>query len=73
MTKFLCVIKSLSKKKIKEDKLEEHVIREIKIQSYLRHQHIAPLYGYFDDKEKIYLIMEYMRDGALINNKKKRT
>lgn len=49
-SKMLCVLKCLSKKKIKEEGLEEHVMREIKIQTFLNHPHIAPLYGFFDDK-----------------------
>ena len=68
----MCVIKALSKKKIKELKLEEHVFREIKIQSFLQHRHLASLYGVFHDQNKIYLIMEFMTDGNMaVNGKKK--
>ena len=46
-------------------------MREIKIQSYMNHRHITSLYGIFDDKDKIYLILEYMPDGSIPRNKKK--
>ena len=71
-TRFLCVIKALSKKKIKEMQLEEHVFREIKIQFYLKHRHLTSLFGVFDDKNKIYLIMEYLPDGNMASNGKKK-
>ena len=71
-TKFLCVLKSLSKKKIKELKIEELVFREIKIQMYLCHKHVTSLYGVFDDQNKIYLIMECMPDGSMSSNGKKK-
>lgn len=69
----ICVVKVLSKERIKEQKLEEHVLREIKIQSYLCHKHLVALYGVFDDKNKIYLVMEYLNDGNLSLNKRKIT
>jgi aurora kinase, other len=69
---FLCVIKKLLKKKIKENKLEEHITREIKVQSYLDHRHLTPIYGFFSDESYVYLIMEYMPDGSLMQVKKKR-
>ncbi len=33
------------------------LMREIKIQSFLDHQHTTSLYGFFDDEEKVYLIL----------------
>lgn len=41
------------------------ILREIKIQSFLTHRHITNLYGFFDDDEYIYLVMEYMSDGSV--------
>ena len=48
-TCFLCVIKTISKQKIKEQKLEEHIFREIKLQMYMNHKHITNLFGFFHD------------------------
>lgn len=57
VTGLLCVVKKVLKRRIKEQKLEEHLLREIKIQSYLRHKHIASLYCFFSDKDYIYLVV----------------
>lgn len=40
-------------------------MREIKIQTYLTHRHITSLFGFFDDDEHIYLVIEYMSDGSV--------
>jgi serine/threonine protein kinase len=47
-------------------------VREIKIQSFLKHRHLTSLYGFFDDDSFIYLILEIMPDGSLMQVKKKR-
>ena len=47
--------------------------REIEIQSNLKHPNILRLYGYFFDKTRIYLILEYAARGELykeLTNKK---
>lgn len=43
------------------------VRREIEIQSHLRHKNILRLYGYFHDKQRVYLILEYSPKGTLYN------
>lgn len=43
------------------------VRREIEIQSHLRHKNILRLYGYFHDKQRVYLILEYSPQGTLYN------
>jgi serine/threonine protein kinase len=52
--------------------MEEHITREIKLQSYLNHSHCTSLYGYFHDQDFLYLIMELLPDGSLQQVKKKR-
>lgn len=47
---FLCVIKKMLKQRIFETKVELHILREIKIQSYLNNGHLTALYGYFHDE-----------------------
>ena len=68
----LCVLKKMSKKRIRDAKVMEHIIREIKLQSYLSHAHLTSLYGYFDDEENLYLVMELLPDGSLQQVKKKK-
>lgn len=69
---WMCVIKKMSKKRIREAKVEEHIIREIKLQTYLNHSHLTALYGYFHDEDHLYLILELLPDGSLQQVKKKR-
>ena len=69
---FICVIKKMSKRRIRELKVENHILREIKIQSYLSHSNLTALFGYFHDEENLYLIIEALPDGSLQQVKKKR-
>lgn len=39
--------------------MEEQIIMEIKLQSYMNHPNILKMYGYFCDQKNIYLILEY--------------
>lgn len=71
-TNFLCAIKTISKAKIKEQNIQETLIREIKIQMYLNHPNIVKLYGFFHDKENLYLVMEFCGDGHLLKLSKQR-
>lgn len=43
------------------------VRREIEIQSHVRHKNILRMYGYFHDKQRVYLILEYAPKGTLFN------
>ena len=49
-TGFLCAMKVMSKKQIREEKYENQVARELSIQFYLEHRNVSPLYGYFTDE-----------------------
>lgn len=71
-TNFICALKTVSKEKIKEENIEEAFIREIKIQTYLNHPNIVKLYGFFEDKVNIYLIMECCLSGHLLKLIKQR-
>ena len=54
----------------------EHLKREVKIQKKLDHPHVIKLYHYFEDKESVYLILEYAVNGSLffyLRKKKKLT
>ena len=62
-TGFICGMKVMKKKSIREQKYIEQIIRELRIQSYLSHRNTAPLYGYFNDEENIYLLVEFCEGG----------
>lgn len=51
--------------------MEEQFMTEIKMQSFFNHPNILKLYGFFDDSENVYLILEYMLDGTLYSQVKK--
>ena len=68
---FIVALKIMKKSDLKEPNAQEQILREIKIQSYLDHPNILKLYGYFDDEEKIYLILEYAAWGELYSSLKK--
>jgi serine/threonine protein kinase len=58
-------LKKVPKEKIKSLCMVDQFILEIKLQSFIHHQYILTLYGYFDDADSIYLILEYMEQGTL--------
>ena len=46
-TGFICALKVLNKQSMREQQLEDVLIREIKVHTYLKHKNIIDLYGYF--------------------------
>lgn len=64
-THFVVAIKVMYKSHLAKAEIEHQVRREIEIQSHLRHPNILRLYGFFYDKTKIYLVMEYAPNGEL--------
>jgi aurora kinase, other len=70
-TGFLCGMKVMSKKQIREDKYENQIARELSIQFYLSHRNVSPLYGYFTDEENIYLLVEFATQGQLLQTLRK--
>ncbi|KAH7833884.1 hypothetical protein Vadar_010756 [Vaccinium darrowii] len=65
-------IKVISKQKVLERGLTEHVKREISIMRQLRrHPHIVRLYEVLATKAKIYLVLEYAKGGELLAEVKK--
>lgn len=52
--------------------LENQLALEIQIQSFLDHQNILKIYGFFDDWQYVYIVLEYMEEGTLFEYLKKR-
>ena len=44
---------------------------EIRLQSCLQHRNILGMYGFFDDKTYLYIVLEYMEGGTLYQKLKK--
>ncbi|KAL7750244.1 hypothetical protein RI367_004417 [Sorochytrium milnesiophthora] len=61
----IVALKVLFKSEMTEPQAKQQLTREIEIQSHLRHNNILRLYGYFYDKQNVYLILEYAEQGEL--------
>jgi len=64
-------LKVLSKNQITNLKLTEQLKKEIAIIARCNHENIIKLYGAFEDKSYIYLIMELANDSTLFSKLKK--
>lgn len=64
-SKYVVALKVLFKSQLQKSGVEHQLRREIEIQSHLRHDHILRLFGYFHDKSRVYLILEYAPKGEL--------
>lgn len=62
----------MTKKSIFEYSSVENLKREIKIQKKLSHPHIIKLIHYFEDKENVFLVLEYAENGSLFRYLKKK-
>ncbi len=60
-------VKEFSLAKIRLEKMDERVQREIKIMKILRHPHIVSLYEVIKSDTHIYLVIEYVSGGELFN------
>lgn len=62
---FLVAIKVLHKSEIRKSNVEHQVLREIEIQTHLKHPNILSLRTYFYDEKRIYLVLDYAAEGEL--------
>jgi len=67
-TGYICALKVLFKARLRRDGVEHTLRREIEIMVNTRHPHLLRIYGYFYDKEKVYLILEYAGRGELFEH-----
>ncbi|CAG9115020.1 hypothetical protein JYU34_007548 [Plutella xylostella] len=71
-SRYVVALKVLFKSQILDSEIEHQVRREVEIQCRLRHPNILRMYGYFHDERRIYLILEYAKNGALYKLLKER-
>ena len=64
-SRHVVALKVLFKSQLAKAGVEHQLRREIEIQSHLRHASILRLYGYFYDRSRVYLILEYAARGEL--------
>lgn len=60
-------LKTVPLRLVKEKHLHDHIEREVAIQKQLKHPNIVQLYEYFEDKEHVYLLLEFAADGSLFS------
>ena len=46
---------------------------ELRLQSCLNHRNILAMYGFFDDKTHLYIVLEYMDGGTLFQSLRKQS
>lgn len=66
-TGYVCAIKVLFIDRLRTFKVERTLRREIEIMANVRHPNIVRLFGYFYDKDRVYLIMEYASKGEVFD------
>lgn len=64
-SKFICVLKTISMNLIKSGAQIQLIAREVEINSQLNHENTLKMYGYFSDKDRFYLILEFANQGDL--------
>jgi aurora kinase, other len=64
---FVAAIKKIVKNKVLEYKMLDQLCTEIRLHSCLDHPNIVKFYGFFEEKDDIYLIIEYMNGGTLFD------
>ena len=64
-------LKKVPKAMIKSHMMVDQLSLELRIQSCLNHQNILGMYGFFDDKTHLYIVLEYMDGGTLYELLKK--
>lgn len=69
-TEFMVAMKIMFKSELRKNRVEKQVLREIEIQSHLKHPHILRLYTWFHDDRRIYLAIELASQGELYKHLK---
>lgn len=64
-TQFIVAMKILFKSELIKGKVEKQVLRELEIQSRLKHPNILRLYTWFHDERKIFIALEVASEGEL--------
>ena len=65
-TKVHYAIKLMKKKIILKHEIADAIRQEIEIMYKLKNDHIVRLEDHFEDDEKVYLVMEYVSGGTLL-------
>ncbi|XP_063901899.1 aurora kinase B-like isoform X2 [Zophobas morio] len=69
-TGFVVALKTLLKRELVKGNVEKQILREIEIQSHLKHPNILQLLCWFHDSYRIYLAVEFAGKGELYKHLK---
>lgn len=64
--------KFVSKEVVKKHKMKEKLIQEICIHRTLKHSHIVPFYGFFEDETYVYIVLELCQKRSMAEMAKRR-
>ena len=67
-TGFLVAIKKVQKQILRDERILARFIEEIKLHSRLNHPNIVKFYGFFEEKDHICLVLEYLNGGTLFDH-----
>jgi 5'-AMP-activated protein kinase catalytic alpha subunit len=65
ITNHQVAIKILNKKKMKQLKVKEKTYKEIHLSKMFDHPNVVKLYEYFESKDDVYVVFEYVTNGEL--------
>ena len=65
-------IKRVPKATLKQNMMIDQFALEVRIQASFNHPNIVTIYAVFDDKEHVYLLLEYLYGGSLYGELKKK-
>ena len=69
---FVVAIKIINKNVIREREMTLQIERELRIHSALVHENICQYYGFFQNQDNIYIILEYCSGGNLFQLRKEK-
>jgi serine/threonine protein kinase len=61
----VCVLKMVDKREVEKDGVVHQLKREVEIHSRCRHENIVRFYCYFQDKERLFMVLEYCNGKSI--------
>ncbi|XP_015602193.1 aurora kinase B [Cephus cinctus] len=68
---YMVALKTLYKIELTKSRVEKQALREIEIQSHLKHPYILQLFTYFHDEKRIFMVLEFAAKGELYRELKR--
>eukprot|EP00442_Polarella_glacialis_P011486 CAMPEP_0115136768 /NCGR_PEP_ID=MMETSP0227-20121206/56578_1 /TAXON_ID=89957 /ORGANISM="Polarella glacialis, Strain CCMP 1383" /LENGTH=260 /DNA_ID=CAMNT_0002543881 /DNA_START=13 /DNA_END=793 /DNA_ORIENTATION=- len=62
-------LKAIDRRRVAEHRLQEYIEREVATQRNIDHPNVVKLQDYFEDSDRVYLLLEYACGGQLFSSK----